>query len=352
MLCVNHSTRRLEARLLELNTQLADPKLYEHANAATKLLQEQASTQAQLSAVAHLSNELLQLMEMHALAAQEQEGALLLECVKSVQSLRKQADKMRIQTLLSSSGKAAQASAYMDFAAGAGGAEAADWAGMLFRMYSRWAVNRSFSVRTTSCIRSATSSDGIKSATLLIEGAAYGWLSLESGVHRMVSSQSGKRHTSFCQVQVYPLLDNTLTLSSIQLPASELRIETMRSQGAGGQHVNTTDSAVRITHVPTGTVAVCQDERSQHRNKEVAMQQLRGKLFAKAQQERLAAQAEQRAALGDNGWGSQIRSYVFAPYQMVKDHRTGEETADISSVLDGDIDAFIEAALSNVHEAE
>jgi peptide chain release factor 2 len=267
---------------------------------------------------------LQQLTEMHALAAQEQEAALLLECVQSVQSLRSQADKMRIQTLLSSSGEAAQASAYVDFAA----------------------------VRTMSCVRSTSRSDGVKSATLLIDGPAYGWFSLESGVHRMVSSQSGKRHTSFCQVQFYPALDDSLTLSSIQLPAAELRIETIRSQGAGGQHVNTTDSGVRITHLPTGTVVVCQDERSQHRNKDVAMQQLRGKLFAKAQHERLAAQAAQRAALGDNGWGSQIRSYVFAPYQMVKDHRTGEETPNISSVLDGEIDPFIEAALSNAHEPE
>jgi peptide chain release factor 2 len=171
---------------------------------------------------------------------------------------------------------------------------------------------------------------------------------MEAGVHRMVRMALGKRQTSFAQVQVYPVIDDELKLSGIELPASDLRIETMRSQGAGGQHVNTTDSAVRLTHIPTGTQAMCQDERSQHRNKDKAMQILRGKLYAQAQAERLAQRQQQRASLGDNSWGNQIRSYVLAPYQMVKDHRTQEETGDVEAVLEhGEIDNFIESALAS-----
>eukprot|EP00611_Tribonema_gayanum_P028714 TRINITY_DN7470_c0_g1_i1.p2 TRINITY_DN7470_c0_g1~~TRINITY_DN7470_c0_g1_i1.p2 ORF type:complete len:168 (-),score=55.61 TRINITY_DN7470_c0_g1_i1:142-645(-) len=163
----------------------------------------------------------------------------------------------------------------------------------------------------------------------------------------MVSSQSGKRHTSFCQVQVYPCLEDAdgAAGGARDIPPGDLRVETMRSQGAGGQHVNTTDSAVRLTHLPTGITVMCQSDRSQHRNRESALRQLRGKLLAREEAERAAARAQQRASLGANAWGSQIRSYVFAPYQMVKDHRTGHKTADVAGVMDGDIDGFVESAL-------
>ncbi|CAM9245656.1 unnamed protein product [Phaeothamnion confervicola] len=219
-------------------------------------------------------------------------------------------------------------------------------------MYTRWCERRGFSVQEVAS--SPGEEAGVRSATVAVGGeAAFGWLRSEAGVHRLVRispfDAGGRRHTSFAQVRVYPALEER-EKSAADLPIldKDLRVETMRAQGAGGQHVNTTDSAVRITHIPTGLAASCQNERSQHRNRQVpdsAMRVLRGKLWARVEEERKRSRDDYAQGLGDNAWGNQIRSYVLAPYQMVKDHRTGQETGDVAAVLAGDLDPFVEAAL-------
>jgi peptide chain release factor 2 len=230
--------------------------------------------------------------------------------------------------------------------AGAGGTESQDWAGMLLRMYTRWAEQHGYKVEFME--ESEGEGAGIKSATIQIKGHnAYGWLKTESGVHRLVRispfDSAARRHTSFSSVWVYPVVDETI---NIEINEADLKIDTYRSSGAGGQHVNTTDSAIRITHVPSGIVVACQQERSQHKNRAVAMQMLKARLYEQELQKREEAANAAAAGKTEIGWGHQIRSYVLQPYQMVKDLRTDVETSNTAAVLDGDIDRFMEAALA------
>ena len=237
--------------------------------------------------------------------------------------------------------------AYLEINAGAGGTESCDWSSMLLRMYMRWADRRGFKV--TVLEQNDGEEAGIKSVTLQIEGeAAYGWLKTEGGVHRLVRispfDSNAKRHTSFASVAVSPVIDEDI---EIEIEDKDLRVDTYRSSGAGGQHVNTTDSAVRITHIPTGIVAACQNQRSQHQNRDTAMKMLKAKLYELELQKQDTEKAEREAQKTDIGWGHQIRSYVLHPYQMVKDLRTSVETGNSQSVLDGGIDMFLEAALAH-----
>jgi peptide chain release factor 2 len=270
------------------------------------------------------------------------------ELSRAVAELDTRTQEIELATLLT--GEHDAANAIVEIHPGAGGTESQDWAEMLMRMYTRWAERRGFKVETLDL--QAGDEAGIKSATLGVQGAnAYGYLRTERGVHRLVRispfDAQSRRHTSFASLDVVPEVEGDL---DVQIDDKDLRVDTYRSSGAGGQHVNVTDSAVRITHLPTGIVVSCQNERSQHRNREVCMQVLRAKLHARAEEE---ADARMAAEVGEKKkieWGSQIRSYVLAPYRMVKDHRTGFEVGDADRVLDGDLDGFIRAALASMRE--
>lgn len=277
----------------------------------------------------------------------EEEGdeTIVSEAQSALEDLKIQVERRQLESLLS--GEADNNDAYLQVNAGAGGTESQDWAEMLLRMYTRWAEGKGHKVLLIE--RSDGEEAGIKSATLKIEGhQAYGWLRSENGVHRLVRispfDSNAKRHTSFASVGVSPVIDDSI---DIELEDKDLRIDTYRASGKGGQHVNTTDSAVRVTHIPTGVVAACQNERSQHQNKEQALALLKAKLYEMELQRREEAQAKAHGEKTDIGWGHQIRSYVLHPYQMIKDLRTEHETSNSSAVLDGDIDSFLEAALAH-----
>lgn len=274
------------------------------------------------------------------------EESFIAECEIQIPQLLKHSDTMRLEALLS--GEADPNPCFLEVHSGAGGTEAQDWALMLLRMYTRWAESRKFKV--TYMEESPGEEAGIKSAIIKISGhMAYGWLKKESGVHRLVRispfDSSARRHTSFASIWVYPEIDTDI---DIMIEEKDLRIDTYRSSGAGGQHVNTTDSAVRITHIPTGIVVQCQNERSQHKNKATAMKMLQSRLYEQEIRKREEETQKTNAVKGDNGWGNQIRSYVLHPYQMVKDLRTGYETGNTGAVLDGVIDGFLESCLSHV----
>jgi peptide chain release factor 2 len=278
------------------------------------------------------------------LAEAEGDQAMIDDAEAGLRRLKDTAAKRGLEALLS--GEADANDAYMEIHAGAGGTESQDWASMLLRLYMRWAEQHGYKVEFEE--ESAGEEAGIKSATLKIIGPnAYGWLKTESGVHRLVRispyDSNARRHTSFASAWVYPVVDDTI---EIDIPESDVRIDVYRASGAGGQHVNKTESAVRITHIPTNIAVACQTERSQHKNRDRAWKMLRARLYEMELQKReMAAQAEHDAKT-DIGWGHQIRSYVLQPYQMVKDLRTGVETSDTAGVLDGDIDRFLEASLA------
>jgi peptide chain release factor 2 len=278
------------------------------------------------------------------LAEEEEDSATLAEAETALTALQERLGRLQLESLLS--GEADANDCFLEVHAGAGGTESQDWAEMLLRMYTRWAEGRDFKLEWIE--ESPGEEAGIKSATVKVIGHnAYGWLRTESGVHRLVrispfDSQS-RRHTSFASVWVYPQVDESI---EIDIEDKDLRIDTYRASGAGGQHVNKTDSAIRLTHLPTGIVVQCQNDRSQHRNRAQAFAMLRARLYeVELQRRREAAEAE-AAGKSDIGWGHQIRSYVLQPYQMVKDMRTGVEKGNAQGVLDGDIDAFLEAALA------
>ena len=282
--------------------------------------------------------------DMIELAEVEGEQALVAEAEKALADLRDRARKAQVAALLS--GEADGNDAYVEVHAGAGGTESQDWAEMLARMYVRWAEQHGYEVDWLE--ESPGEEAGLKSATFQVKGPnAYGWLKTESGVHRLVRispfDANARRHTSFASVWVYPVIDDAIT---IVLEDKDLRIDTYRASGAGGQHVNKTESAVRVTHIPTGIVAACQSERSQHQNKAQAMKMLRARMYEAELKKREAAARVLEDAKTDIGWGHQIRSYVLQPYQMVKDVRTGVEKGNARAVLDGDLDEFLEASLS------
>ncbi len=283
-------------------------------------------------------------LELLELAEDEGDNDLVKEAEAALSALQKKARDMEFESLFS--GEADGNDAYMEIHAGAGGTESQDWAEMLYRMYVRWAEKHGLKVSTVQYM--AGEEAGIKSATLEIKGEdAYGWLKTESGVHRLVRispfDSNARRHTSFASVWVYPVIDDEI---EIEINESDLRVDTYRASGAGGQHVNTTDSAVRITHLPSKIVVQCQNQRSQHKNRATAMKMLKARLYEDEMQKREdKAQAEAEAKT-DIGWGHQIRSYVLQPYQMVKDLRTGVESGNPNAVLDGDLDKFMLAALA------
>lgn len=291
-----------------------------------------------------IGDELRDTVELLELSGDEGDGELAAEAEAALRALHARAWKERTQTLLS--GEADGNDTYLEIHAGAGGTESQDWAAMLLRMYLRWAEARGY--RTELIGETPGEEAGIKSATVLVKGEnAFGWLKTESGVHRLVRispfDSSARRHTSFASVWVYPVIDDRI---EIEVSEKEVRIDTYRSSGAGGQHVNTTDSAVRITHIPTGIVVQCQNERSQHKNRATAWNMLRARLYEielKKREETAQMEAESKTEIG---WGHQIRSYVLQPYQLVKDLRTGVESTNPQAVLDGALDEFISASLA------
>lgn len=332
------------SRLDELESLAADPNLWSNPEKAQTLMREKNVLDQRIQEVKRLQNSLKDQCELIELAESEGENAMVQEAISALKILQKDSQKLQLQSLLS--GEADNNDAYLEVNAGAGGTEACDWAEMLLRMYVRWAEKRKYKVS----LLDQTDGDGagIKSATVRIEGfQAYGWLKNESGVHRLVRispfDSNARRHTSFASVSVTPVVDDNI---EVEVLDKDLRVDTYRSSGAGGQHVNKTDSAVRLTHLPTGIVVACQNERSQHQNRAQAMAMLKARIYEMELKKREAATEAQYDSKTEIGWGHQIRSYVLQPYQMIKDLRTGVERTDSSVVLDGDIDDYLEAALA------
>ncbi|MCA1748256.1 MAG: peptide chain release factor 2 [Sphingomonadales bacterium] len=332
------------ARLDELNARVEDPTLWDDPRAAREIMRERGRLESAIEAVRKISRELDDTAEMIELAEAEGDGALVDDAVKALETLAERAERDKVEALLA--GEADANDTYLEIHAGAGGTESQDWAEMLQRMYQRWAERRGYKVELVDY--HAGEQAGIKAATMLIKGDnAYGYAKTESGVHRLVRispyDSSARRHTSFSSVWVYPVIDDDI---DIDINEGELRIDTFRASGAGGQHVNTTDSAVRITHEPTGIVVSSQSQRSQHKNRAEAMSMLKARLYEAELRRREDEATAVEASKQDIGWGSQIRSYVLQPYQMVKDLRTGVTSSTPSDVLDGDLDKFMSAALS------
>ena len=307
-------------------------------------MRERTQLQASIAAVQEIDSKLKDTIDLLELADAEGDQAVAAEAEKALLELREFAGKRELESLLS--GEADKNDSFVEVHAGAGGTESQDWAEMLARMYVRWAEQHGYKIEWLE--ESAGEEAGVKSATFKVIGPnAYGWLKNESGVHRLVRispfDAQSRRHTSFASVWVYPVVDETIT---IDIQDKDLRVDTYRASGAGGQHVNKTDSAVRITHLPSGIVVQCQNERSQHKNRAAAMSMLRARMYEQELQKREEATKQAHEAKSDIGWGHQIRSYVLQPYQMVKDLRTGVEIGNAQKVLDGGIDPFLEALLA------
>ncbi len=331
-------------RLDELDARVQDPTLWDDPKQAQAITQEQKRLETAINTVREIESEMGDAIEFVSMGEAEGDDEIVREGLTSLETLADRADRDKVQALLS--GEADGNDTYLEIHAGAGGTESQDWAEMLFRMYARWAERRGFKVETVEY--AAGDQAGIKSATLLIKGEnAYGYAKTESGVHRLVRispyDSSARRHTSFSSVWVYPVIDDDI---EIEINESDLKIDTYRASGAGGQHVNTTDSAIRITHQPTGIVVASQNDRSQHKNRATAMNMLKARLFEREMAEREAAASGEYQEKSDIGWGHQIRSYVLQPYQMVKDLRTGVQSPTPDDVLDGALDPFISAALA------
>ncbi len=307
-------------------------------------MRERTKLDDAIKAVSSIEVDLADTLEIMELAELEGDSDVEDEAVEQLRSLENKAKSAELQALLS--GEADGNDAYVEIHSGAGGTESQDWANMLMRMYVRWAERRGFKVDTVQYMPGEEA--GIKSATIQVKGEdAYGWLKTESGVHRLVRispyDSNARRHTSFASVWIYPVIDDSI---DIEINESELKVDTYRASGAGGQHVNTTDSAVRITHQPSGIVVQCQNQRSQHKNRAEAMSMLKARLYEAELRRREDEASAVNAQKTDIGWGHQIRSYVLQPYQMVKDLRTGEESGQPDKVLDGDLDPFMAAALA------
>ena len=331
-------------KLDELNARVEDPTLWDNAEAAQALTRERSRLAAQVEAVMSLERDLTDAVGYAEMADEEGDEASLEEARAQLRAIKERGARAELEALLS--GEADGNDAFVEINSGAGGTESNDWAGMLLRMYSRWANAHGMTVDFLE--ETSGEQAGIKSVTLQVTGPnAYGWVKTEAGVHRLVRispyDSAAKRHTSFASVWVYPVVDDNIV---IEINPSDVRTDTYRASGAGGQHINKTDSAVRLTHLPTGIAVACQMGRSQHQNREEAWKMLRARLYEAELQRREAAQAAIEDQKTDIGWGHQIRSYVLQPYQMVKDLRTEVETSDTGGVLDGDLDQFMGAALA------
>ncbi len=338
---LNLAALRQEAE--ELETKTAAPGFWENPSESQKILQKIKQNRDKVSRIEKLQARLEDVETLIVLAQEEGDESLASEIEEELDKLEKETEEQRLAAMLT--GEYDKNNAILSIHAGAGGTEAQDWAQMLFRMYTRWAERRGYAYKVLDYLEGDEA--GIKSAEVLIEGEnAFGYLKSEMGVHRLVRispfDASGRRHTSFAAVEVIPEIDDT---ASITIRDEDLIIDTYRSSGAGGQHVNKTESAIRITHIPTGIVVACQNERSQHQNREVAMRTLMSKLIEIKEREKLERIEDIKGEQKQIEWGSQIRSYVFMPYTLVKDNRTGYEEGNVYAVMDGEIDGFINAYL-------
>ncbi|MEK3798547.1 peptide chain release factor 2 [Peribacillus sp. FSL H8-0477] len=332
-----------EARIAELENEMTHPDFWNDQQAAQGVINETNVLKEIVGELAELNDSYENLDLTFELVKEESDEELQAELEEEIMVLSKKMNEFELQLLLSE--EYDSKNAILELHPGAGGTESQDWGSMLLRMYTRWGEKRGFKVETLDYLPGDEA--GIKSVTLLFKGHnAYGYLKAEKGVHRLVRispfDSSGRRHTSFVSCEVMPEFDETI---NIEIRTEDLRIDTYRATGAGGQHINTTDSAVRITHLPTGVVVTCQSERSQIKNKAQAMKLLQAKLYQREIEQQQADLDEIRGEQKENGWGSQIRSYVFHPYSMVKDHRTSTESGNVQGVMDGDIDQFIDAYL-------
>lgn len=327
-----------------MNAKAEDPKFWNNSGEAQAVMRERNRLEQRLGDIEGLERRLSDNLELLELAEAESDASVAGEAEAALKALHAEAIAAEKETLLS--GEADANDCYLEVHAGAGGTEAQDWAEMLLRMYARWAEAHGYKAQWLE--ESAGEEAGTKSATLKIIGRnAYGWLKTESGVHRLVRispyDSSSRRHTSFASVWVYPVIDEKI---EVEINDRDLRVDTYRASGAGGQHVNKTDSAIRITHLPSGIVVQCQSDRSQHKNRATAMNMLKARLYELELQKREAATQAEHDAKTEIGWGHQIRSYVLQPYQMVKDLRTDVQTSNTQAVLDGDLDEFMAAALA------
>ena len=330
-------------RIAELEKTMEEPSFWEDADKATRTMQELKNVKATVETCEGLETKYDDIQTLIEMAYEENDESLVEEIGESLEEFQNKLEEIRISTLLS--GEYDKDNAILTIHAGAGGTESCDWAGMLYRMYTRWAEKKGFAVEVLDYLDGEEA--GVKSVTIQINGEnAYGYLKSEKGVHRLVRispfNAAGKRQTSFVSCDVMPDIEEDI---DIEIRDEDIRIDTYRSSGAGGQHINKTSSAIRITHYPTGIVVQCQNERSQFQNKDKAMQMLKAKLYLLKQQENAEKAAGIRGEVTEIGWGNQIRSYVMQPYTMVKDHRTGVETGNVDSVLDGKLDIFMNGYL-------
>lgn len=334
---------KIKEELERTNREIEQEDFWNNLEYAQKVMKKKKDMEGTIESFESLEKTLTDIDELIELAQMEEDESVAQEIELMFDNIKTDLEQMRIKTLLT--GKYDSRGAIISIHAGTGGVDAMDWAGMLFRMYTRWCEKKGYQVKIID-LQDDTEA-GIKSVTMMVEGEnAYGYLKNEKGVHRLVRispfNAAGKRQTSFAQFEAVPEVEEDL---SVEIDPEDLRIDTYRSSGAGGQHVNKTDSAIRITHIPTNIVVTCQNERSQHQNKDMAMKILMSKLAELKEQEHKENLKELKGDYSMNTWGSQIRSYVFQPYTMVKDHRTGAETANVAGVMDGDLDYFINEKL-------
>ncbi|MGN0435681.1 MAG: peptide chain release factor 2 [Wujia sp.] len=337
-------------RIEELSAKLESPGFWDNIDESQRVMKDLKDLKGSIDSFSELNQRFEDLEVLIEMAEEEQDSTLLQEIESELEQFKNDFESFRVQALLSDEFDANNA--VLTIHAGAGGTESCDWAGMLYRMYTRWASKRGYSIEVLDYLDGDEA--GIKSVTFQVNGLnAYGYLKSEKGVHRLVRispfNAAGKRQTSFASLDVMPELDDSI---KVDINEDDLKIDTYRSSGAGGQHVNKTESAIRITHIPTGVVVQCQNERSQHSNKDKAMKMLMSKLYLIKKQENLDKISDIRGEVMDNGWGSQIRSYVLQPYTMVKDHRTNCEVGNAQSVLDGEIDSFISAYLKWINSTD
>ncbi|MCD7806384.1 MAG: peptide chain release factor 2 [Lachnospiraceae bacterium] len=332
-----------QKRIEELEMEMAAPNFWDDPDYSNKRMKELKNLKDTVSLVNGLQTQMEDIETLIEMGSEEEDESLVPEITAEMEDFINRLEELRISTLLS--GEYDKNNAILKLNAGAGGTESCDWAGMLYRMYTRWAERKGFEIHVLDYLDGDEA--GIKSVTWQVNGEnAYGYLKSENGVHRLVRispfNAQGKRQTSFVSLEVMPELNEDI---EIDINPDDLKIDTYRSSGAGGQHINKTSSAVRITHIPTGIVVACQEERSQFQNKDKAMQMLKSKLYLLQKESNAEKRSSIRGEVKENGWGSQIRSYVLQPYTMVKDHRTNMETGNVDAVLDGELDPFINAYL-------